>query len=151
MSLHSVWIRTLGDGLIRADQVIGITTHRTPSLTGKPGHWLLTAALSVPTGSGNADGWDLTSLHRTLLQTDTEPRHAPEALARVLATLAGSGTAGILTPVLSGPDRAEVRFDFTPFDQAGGNGHGSGGHGGHGQTADLPLTKVITRDSVGVG
>ena len=35
MSLTSVWLQTLGDGLVRADQVAGIDVHQTPALTGK--------------------------------------------------------------------------------------------------------------------
>lgn len=140
MALDRVWIRTLGDGLIRADQVIGISTHRTPALSGKPGRWLLTAALGMPAGSGSSEGWDLTNLHRTLAQADAEPKHAPEALAQVLARFTTSSTAGILIPVVCDSARGEVRFDFTPFDGGNGNGNGNG----------VPLTTVITRDSVGV-
>ncbi|MGI6873892.1 hypothetical protein [Amycolatopsis sp. 3B14] len=116
MALENVWIRTPGDGLVRADQVIGISNHRTPSLSGKPGRWLLTVALPVPTGSGSADGWGLTNLHRTLVQTDQEVAGAPDRLARLLAQLAVVDTAGIITAVPCGPDRSDVRFEFSRFD-----------------------------------
>jgi hypothetical protein len=36
-------VQTLGDGLVRADQVTGIDAHQTPALTGKPSRWLLGA------------------------------------------------------------------------------------------------------------
>lgn len=137
MALQSVWIRTLSDGLVRADQVIGISAHRTPSLSGKPGRWLLTAALNAPAGSGDANGWDMANLHRTLLQSDLEPQRAPEALARLLAQLSASGVAGIVTPrVLTAGD---VRFDFEPFD--GGNGH----------AGEVPFPDMAPRETVGVG
>jgi hypothetical protein len=115
MGLAGIWIRTLGDGLIRADQVIGIGNHRTPALRGKPARWLLTVSLAVPAGSGNGESWDLSSLHRTLVQSDREARQAPEALARLLAQLAEIGAAGVVTPRVCGPDRDEVRFEFTRF------------------------------------
>ena len=35
MSLTMVWSQTLSDGLVRADQVVGINVHQTPALTGK--------------------------------------------------------------------------------------------------------------------
>jgi len=108
MALDNVWIRTLGDGLVRADQVTGIANHRTPSLSGKPGRWLLTVALPVPTGNG--------ILHRTVVQTDQEVPAAPGRLARLLAQLSAVETAGIITALPCGPDRSEVRFDFARFD-----------------------------------
>jgi hypothetical protein len=43
VSLSNVWVQTLGDGLVRADQVTGIDAHQTPALTGKPSRWLLGA------------------------------------------------------------------------------------------------------------
>ncbi|OXM63575.1 MULTISPECIES: hypothetical protein [Amycolatopsis] len=116
MALENVWIRTLGDGLVRADQIIGISNHRTPSMTGKPGRWLLTVALPVATGSGSADGWGLTNLHRTLVQTDQEVAGAPDRLARLLAQLAAVDTAGVITATPCGPDRSDVRFEFSRFE-----------------------------------
>lgn len=118
MGLDNIWIRTLGDGLVRADQVIGISNHRTPSLSGKPARWLLTVALTVPAGSGTAESWDLTSLHRTLVQSDQEMRYAPESLAKLFAQLSAVDTAGVVTATVCGPDRDEVRFEFTRFDSS---------------------------------
>ncbi|MDQ0380397.1 hypothetical protein [Amycolatopsis thermophila] len=108
MALENVWIRTLGDGLVRADQVVGIGSHRTPSLSGKPGRWLLTVALPVPTGNG--------PLHRTVVQTDQEVPSAPDRLARLLAQLAAVETAGVVTAIPCGPDRSDVRFEFSRFE-----------------------------------
>ena len=34
MSLVNVWIRTQSDGLVRADQIVGIDAHQTPALSG---------------------------------------------------------------------------------------------------------------------
>ena len=38
MSMTRVWLQTLADGLVRADQVVGIDIHQTPALTGKAPH-----------------------------------------------------------------------------------------------------------------
>ncbi|MBF6329775.1 hypothetical protein [Nocardia transvalensis] len=121
MGLSKVWVRTLRDGLVRADQIIGVSAHTTPALAGKPSHWLVDATLAVSAGSGARDSWDMTLLHRTLIQTPAEPVDAPEACARLLASLQESEHAGIITPVLvEGTTRARVistvRFEFTPFD-----------------------------------
>jgi hypothetical protein len=85
MSLTAVWLQTLGDGLVRADQVVGVDVHQTPALTGKAPHWLLDVVLPTSIGSGARGEWDLTTLHRTLIQTSTEPRDAAAVLARLLA------------------------------------------------------------------
>ena len=66
MSLTSVWLQTLGDGLVRADQVVGVDVHQTPALTGKASHWLLDVVLPTPIGSGARGEWDITIVHRTL-------------------------------------------------------------------------------------
>jgi hypothetical protein len=50
-----VWLDTLGDGLIRADAIIGIRTHPTPVIAGKLSHWLLDVVLAATTGSGVTD------------------------------------------------------------------------------------------------
>ncbi|WP_199430894.1 hypothetical protein [Qaidamihabitans albus] len=115
MGLRNVWIRTLGDGLVRADQVTGIDSHRTPALTGKPSRWLLDVTLTVPAGSGNADGWDVAELHRTLAQTDWQPTRAPEELAGLLHRLRRAKVAGVVRVV---PRDGHIQFDFTPFDAA---------------------------------
>lgn len=118
MGLDKVWIRTLSDGLLRADQVIGLTAHATPSLPGKVPRWLLDATVAVAAGSGaGGNGWDIGILHRTLLQTADEPPGAPEALARLLARLDQPGTAGIITPsAATAPAAASgVQFAFAAF------------------------------------
>ncbi|MDT7563528.1 MAG: hypothetical protein QOG76_2152 [Pseudonocardiales bacterium] len=127
MNLTSVWVQTLADGLIRADLIAGIHTHRTPAVAGKPPRWLLDVVLSSTTGSGQAGSWTVSPLHRTLTQTADEPTDAPQQLARLLAQLEATVTAGIITtstsPEASSPDRTAesdtattmVRFRFTPF------------------------------------
>ncbi|NIJ12063.1 hypothetical protein FHU38_002407 [Saccharomonospora amisosensis] len=114
MGLKNVWISTLSDGLIRADQVVGIESHRTPELTGKVSRWLLDVTLAVPAGSGNTDGWDVAELHRTLAQSDTEPRGVPGELARTLDRLGEEDEGGVLSVVAR--DGA-LRLEFTPFEQ----------------------------------
>ena len=47
MSLQRVWIATTSDGLIRADQVIGIGSHETPRIPGKTPHWLLVVNIAA--------------------------------------------------------------------------------------------------------
>ena len=96
MSLTSVWLQTLGDGLVRADQVVGIDVHQTPALTGKAPHWLLDVVLPTPIGSGARGEWDITVLHRTLVQTSEEPGDAATVLARLLAQLDAINAAGII-------------------------------------------------------
>ncbi|WP_300011754.1 hypothetical protein [Pseudonocardia sp.] len=36
MSLTNVWVQTQADGLVRADQVVGIDAHQTPALSLDP-------------------------------------------------------------------------------------------------------------------
>ncbi|SFW78082.1 hypothetical protein [Amycolatopsis australiensis] len=121
MGLEKVWIKTLSDGLLRADQIVGLTAHATPSLPGKSPRWLLDATVAVPAGSGTGgNGWDIGILHRTLIQTRAEPAGAPEALARLLARLDRPDTAGIITPLVADPPHATpvtstVRFAFASF------------------------------------
>jgi hypothetical protein len=120
MGLTKVWVRTFTDGLVRADHVIGLSTHPTPSLAGKPAHWLVDATLAVSIGSGNQDEWTVDALHRTLLQTRAEPVGAIEAFARLLAKLAESDPAGIIdarTPAFEETPTGRVEFSFTPFDE----------------------------------
>ena len=97
MTLTSVWLQTLGDGLVRADQVVGIDVHQTPALTGKAAHWLLDVVLPASTGSGARGEWDLTALHRTLVQTSQPPGDAATMLARLLAQLDAVDAAGVIT------------------------------------------------------
>ncbi|MHA6783497.1 hypothetical protein ACVGOW_21280 [Pseudonocardia saturnea] len=133
MSLTNVWVQTQGDGLVRADQVVGIDAHQTPALTGKPSRWLLDVVLSASIGSGSREGWVVTALHRTLVQTPDDPGDAPQALARLLAQLDLVSAAGIITasredtrsdepeePSTSQGDglvalAGRVRFRFVPF------------------------------------
>jgi hypothetical protein len=142
MGLSAVWVKTLGDGLVRADQIVGVHTRRTPAISGKPSHWLLNAVLPLTTGGGQLDTWATSPLHRTLIQTSHEPADAPEHLARLLAQLDAVNAAGTITATISdltppapasapasdkaahsrgnGPTSAPattttVRFQFTPF------------------------------------
>ncbi|WP_410672499.1 hypothetical protein [Amycolatopsis sp. cmx-4-68] len=124
MALDKVWVRTLSDGLLRADQIVGLTAHATPSLPGKSPRWLLDVTVAVPAGSGaGGGGWDIGILHRTLVQTPAEPAGAPEALARILARLDEPGTAGIVTPSAAGP--STIRFTFSSFTDDTDDAHGT--------------------------
>jgi hypothetical protein len=97
VSLANVWVQTWADGLVRADQIVGIEAHPTPAVAGKPSRWLVDAVLATPVGSGAPDHWGITALHRTLIQTGREPRDAPQALARLLAQLDLVSAAGVIT------------------------------------------------------
>jgi hypothetical protein len=97
VSLVNVWVKTWADGLVRADQIVGIDAHPTPAIAGKPSRWLVDAVLAAPVGSGSKEQWGMTVLHRTLIQTGTEPRDAPVALARLLAQLDLVSAAGVIT------------------------------------------------------
>lgn len=120
LSLDKVWIRTVADGLLRADQIVGLDTRASPLADGRSPHWLLDAALAVPSGGGGEDGWNLTLMRRTLLQTDSEPLAAEETLARLLASLSEVDASGIVTPTTGpapddDPAASGVRFTFSPF------------------------------------
>jgi hypothetical protein len=134
VGLTNVWVLTLGDGLVRADQIVGVHTRQTPAMTGKPSHWLLNAVLPLTTGGGQLDSWATSPLHRTLIQTSHEPLDAPEHLARLLAQLAAVNAAGTIiatisdrTPAAAAPRGTDpglspasaatttVRFQFVPF------------------------------------
>ena len=130
MSLTNVWVQTLGDGLVRADQIAGIDAHQTPALSGKPSRWLLDVIASIPTGSGSRYGWTITALHRTVTQTAENPGTAPAELARLLAQLDAIEARGIVTAERARPDEADggpagraaggggpVHFRFAPFAQ----------------------------------
>ena len=41
VSLANVWVQTWADGLVRADQIVGIEAHPTPAVAGKPSRWLV--------------------------------------------------------------------------------------------------------------
>jgi hypothetical protein len=127
MSLVNVWVHTQRDGLVRADQIVGIDAHQTPALSGKPAYWLLDVVLPAPIGSGHREGWNMGVLHRTLVQTSYDPGEAPAELARLLAQLDLASAAGIITAhrerpgaaapgstgIEAGADR--IRFRFVPF------------------------------------
>lgn len=126
MSLTNVWLRTLGDGLVRGDQVVGIDVHQTPQLTGKRSHWLIDIVLPASVGNGMRGEWDITVLHRTLVQTSQPPGDAATALARLLAQLDAADAAGVVR-VSAHPEEDEqagewveagdshVAFRFVPF------------------------------------
>jgi hypothetical protein len=135
VSLTNVWVQTQSDGLVRADQIVGIDAHQTPALSGKPARWLLDVALPVSIGSSTREGWSVAMVHRTLVQSSQDPGDAPAALARLLAQLDLVSTAGVitashgetrgeertdaLTPAAVGDDlvagSGRVRFRFVPF------------------------------------
>jgi hypothetical protein len=127
MSLTSVWVQTQADGLVRADQVVGIDAHQTPALTGKPARWLLDIVLGASVGSGQRGDWGLNVLHRTLVQTSQPPGDAPAVLARLLAQLDVISAAGIVIAVRLEAAEGEpgghgldaessaVGFRFVPF------------------------------------
>lgn len=133
MTLTNVWLETLADGLIRADLIVGVHSHRTPSLAGKPSRWLLDVVLPGATGSGQHDSWTMGPVHRTVIQIDEHPRDAPQHLVRLLAQLDATNAGGIITtsvathraavesPVPGGDGHGGasagplVRFRFTPF------------------------------------
>jgi hypothetical protein len=121
MSLHRVWIATASDGLIRADQVIGIGSHETPRIPGKTPHWLLVVNLAVTAGSGDRVGWDVGILDRTLCQTSGPHPQAPGELARLLARFDDASAAGIITTSVvrrtdgNNTHAGQVQFGFTPF------------------------------------
>jgi hypothetical protein len=128
VSLTNVWVQTHADGLVRADQVIGIEAHITAGLRGVPSHWLLDVVLTTSVGSGAREGWKVTALHRTLAQTVFPPKGASLALARLLAQLDGISAVGVVSvekedsdatagPTPEGPitSAGGIRFRFVPF------------------------------------
>jgi hypothetical protein len=122
VSLTNVWLQTQGDGLVRGDQVVGIDVHPTPELTGKRAHWLIDVVLPSSIGSGSRGEWDVTVLHRALVQTSHQPGDAPTDLARLLAQLDAINAAGVITAAAARPAEHAgdgrdgcVRFRFVPF------------------------------------
>jgi hypothetical protein len=134
VGVTNVWVQTHSDGLVRADQIVGIEAHRTPALTGKPANWLLDVVVPS-TVSGAGTGAGITMLHRTLIQTSQDPADAPVMLARLLAQLDAINAAGVIVasrgqfgrqgavPDARGEqssgdvavESGVVRFQFTPF------------------------------------
>ena len=123
MSLTNVWVQTGSDGLVRADQVVGIEAHSTAGLRDTQSHWLLDVVLTTSVGSGFREGWTVTALHRTLAQTAVAPEGASIALARLLAQLDTVSAAGVINveKVDSGTSdtlstsAGSIRFQFVPF------------------------------------
>jgi hypothetical protein len=87
---------------------------------------LLDVVLAASTSSGLSDSWILGPLHRTLIQTDHEPRDAPGQLVRLLAQLDATNAVGVVTvtPGEPEPDHdtsparrgfPSVRLRYTPF------------------------------------
>jgi hypothetical protein len=70
----SMWLQTLGDGLVRADQVARINAHQTPALSGKPSHWLLDVVLPAQVGSGTGGAWRIKSLLSSEKRPAVDPR-----------------------------------------------------------------------------
>lgn len=125
VSLTNVWVQTHSDGLVRADQIIGIESHPTSGLRGSPSHWLLNVVLATSVGSGVREGWDVTALHRTLTQTEFAPGGSTVALAWLLAQLDMINAIGIIhiekeeseepgTHPLS-TSAGGIHFRFVPF------------------------------------
>lgn len=117
MGLSRVWIQTVADGLCRADSIVGITTHRTPAIAGKPSRWLLDIVLPTTTGSGAGSSWISGPLHRTLAQTDHPPGNVTADLARLLARLDAADAAGVISISCDRDEgnEAVLRLRFTPF------------------------------------
>ena len=123
MSLTNVWVQTNSDGVVRADQVIGIEAHTTAGLRDTPSHWLLDVVLVTSVGSGYREGWTVTALHRTLAQTAVVPEGASVALARLLAHLDTINAAGVINVEKVNSERNDahtasaggIRFQFEPF------------------------------------
>lgn len=132
MSLTNVWVQTVADGLVRADQVVGVDAHQTPALPGKPSRWLLDVVLPTSIGSGSREGWAVTAQHRTLIQTSHDPGDAPATLTRLLAQLDLVSAAGVIGTSRADDDGSDadtqhpgtgdvvagtgrVRFRFVPF------------------------------------
>ncbi len=129
MSLTNVWLQTHSDGLVRADQVIGIESHMTAGLRDTTSHWLLDVVLSTSVGSGFREAWSVTALHRTLSQSAFPPEGASHALAGLLTRLDRINAAGVINVAKQNAGRngtdatsdgltasaGGVRFRFVPF------------------------------------
>jgi hypothetical protein len=50
VGLARVWIETLDDGLVRADQVVEVLAHQTAAFAGKPARWLVDVVIPVSQG-----------------------------------------------------------------------------------------------------
>jgi hypothetical protein len=116
MGLHQVWIRTLDDGLVRADQVVEVLAHQTTAFAGKPSRWLLDVVTLASQGGGTAGHWNLGASHRTLVQTDDEPHGTTHRLVELLWELDTDDAAGIVTVRRTAGGRSgAVEVGFAPF------------------------------------
>jgi hypothetical protein len=97
VGLEQVWIRTIDDGLVRADHVVEVLAHKTAPFAGKPAHWLVDVVTGTSQGAGSSQQWNLGASHRTLIQTDERPHGAAQRLAGLLAALHAADSAGIVT------------------------------------------------------
>lgn len=111
MGLARVWIETLDDGLVRADQVVEVLAHQTAAFAGKPGRWLLDVVLPVSQGAGAAGQWHVAASHRTLRQTSSEPQGAAHRLVELLCRLDAADAAGIVRTERSD----DISFSFHAF------------------------------------
>ena len=118
MGLSRVWIATLDDGLVRADQVVEVLAHRTAAFAGKPARWLLDVVLPIGQGAGTSAHWNLGASHRTLVQTAEEPRGVAARLVRLLCELDDRDAAGIVT-VRRRDDTLDL--DFRAFGEPSGD------------------------------
>jgi hypothetical protein len=97
-------------------------------LSGRPSRWLLDVILGASIGSGTREGWVVSVVHRTLMQTPQDPGEAPAGLARLLTQLDLISAAGVITTgretatgtAETGSDElvagaSQVRFRFVPF------------------------------------
>lgn len=112
MALNRVWIETLDDGLVRADQVVEVLAHQTTAFAGKPSRWLLDVVIAVSQGAGTTAQWNVGASHRTLVQMADEPRDAPRRLVRLLCQLDTQDAAGVITVRR---DETAIKFGFDPF------------------------------------
>jgi hypothetical protein len=120
VGLGRVWIETLDGGLVRADHVVEVLTHKTAPFAGKPAHWLVDVVTATSQGAGTAQHWNLGASHRTLIQTNHEPPGAARRLAQLLGALDTADAAGIVTARRSTADHAPgdaatVDFGFELF------------------------------------
>lgn len=122
MGLAKVWVRTFTNELIRADRIIGLSTHPTPAISGKAGHWLVDATIAVSVGSGTREGLDISVLHRTLIQARAQPVGALEAFAQLLSGLSDRAPAGIVSARVVNPEAtggiSHIEFSFKPFPES---------------------------------
>jgi hypothetical protein len=105
--------------LVRADQVVEVLAHQTTAFAGKPSRWLLDVVIATGQGAGTAAQWNLGPSHRTLVQTDVEPRGAAHRLIQMLWELDTDASAGVITvrraPAQDASAHGGLEFTFEPF------------------------------------